>query len=58
MSAYLGFGCRREDRFGQLFGLLETFGQFDAAHAAGGLVILPAAADDVTAGNAFDEDGL
>ena len=58
MRADFGLGGRREDRFGELLAHLETFGKLDAADAAGGAVVLPAAADQVASGDALDQDGL
>ena len=46
-------GRRGEDRLGQLLRLLQAFRQLDAADFAAAPVVLPAAADDVAAGDAF-----
>ena len=51
-------GAGREDGFRQLLGLAQAGGQSDAADGAGGLVILPARADDVAAGDGFDRQRL
>ncbi|MCY1236217.1 hypothetical protein D9M72_488630 [compost metagenome] len=58
MLAHLGLGGRGEDRLGQLLRVLQAGGQFDPAHLAGGLVILPAAAGEVAAHHGFDQDRL
>ena len=58
MRADFGLRGGREDRFGELFGHLEAFGQLHAADGPRRAVVLPAAADQVAAGHAFDEDGL
>ena len=51
-----GFGlrCGRVDGLGQLRAFEQAGGQRDAADRAGALVILPAGADHVAAGDAFD----
>ena len=56
--AHGGLGRGGEDRFGQLFGLAQAVGQGDAADLAGALVVLPAAADQVTAGDRFHRHRL
>ena len=56
--AQVGFRGRREDWLGQFVGLLQAGGQRDAADGAGGLVILPARTDQVTAHHRFDHDRL
>ena len=53
MVAHGGLGRGGEDRLGQLLGLAQAVGQFNAADLAGALVILPAAADEVAAGDGF-----
>src|SRR5690606_9634013 len=53
-----GLGGWGEDRFDQLLCLLQAVGQGDAADPAGALVILPAAADYVTARDALDRHRL
>ena len=58
MRADFSLGCRREDRFGELLTHLEAGRELDAADGARLAVVLPAAADQIAAGNAFDEDGL
>ncbi len=52
------FGAGRENGFGQFLGQLQAVGQFDAADGAGGLVVLPARADDVAAGDGFHRQRL
>ena len=52
--ADLSLGGRGVDRLRQLFGLLQPFGQLDAADLAGLLVAGPAAAGDVAADDALD----
>ena len=56
MHAHFGFGSRGEDGFGKFFRHLETGGKLDAADAARRLIVLPASADDVAAGDAFDQN--
>ncbi|MNV31585.1 hypothetical protein D3C71_1228970 [compost metagenome] len=53
MVANGGLGRGGEDRLGQLLGLAQAVGQLDAADLAGALVVLPAAADQVAAGDRF-----
>src|SRR5699024_12869696 len=50
----LGLRCRREDRRFEAIGLIESGGQSDAAHGAGGFVIGHTGAGVVTASDAFD----
>ena len=56
--AYGRLGRWREDRFGQLFGLFQPVGQGDAADPPGALVVLPAAADQIAAGDGFHRHRL
>ena len=56
MGADFGFGCGRKDRFRKLLGHFEPLGELNAADTARGLVVLPAAADDVAAGNALNQN--
>lgn len=58
MRAELSLRGRREDGFRELFGLAQAGGELDAADFARRLVVLPAAADDVAARNALDENRL
>src|SRR5690606_1244993 len=58
VHAEFGLGRRREERFGQLAGLLQAGRQLDAAQRAGGLVVLPAGTDQVAARHGLDEDRL
>jgi len=59
-SSWSPTGLRRwrEDRLRQLLGLAQAVGQGDAADAAGALVILPAAADEVPARDRFHRNRL
>ena len=56
--ALLGLRRGREERLGQLLGLLQAGGQRDARDRAGGLVVLPAGAGDVAAHDALDRQHL
>jgi len=58
MVAHGGLGRGGEDRLGQLLGLAQAVGQVDAADLAGALVVLPAAADQVAAGDRFHRHRL
>jgi len=58
MVADGGLGRGGEDRFGQLLGLAQAVRQLDAADLAGALVVLPATADQVTAGDRLHRDRL
>ena len=49
-----GLGRRREYWCRQLGGLIQARWQFDAAHAAGLLVFLPARSREIASNNAFD----
>src|SRR3989475_9137136 len=53
MVADGGLGRGGEDRLRQLLGLAQAVGQVDTADLAGALVVLPAAADQVAAGDRF-----
>src|SRR5688572_13155481 len=52
--AHLGLGRRREDRLGELLGLLEPIRELDPTDRAGRPVVLPARPGDVAANDAFD----
>ena len=56
--ADLGLGRGREDRLGQLLGLLQPVRQLDPADRAGGLVVLPARPGDVAAHDALHRHHL
>ena len=58
MAANLGLGGRREDGLGELGGIHQARGQLDAADGAVGLVLLKAAAGQVTADDALDREHL
>ena len=53
MVADFGFGGRSEDGLGQLRGVHETLGQFDAADGALAVVLLQATAGQVSAHDAL-----
>jgi hypothetical protein len=57
-SASFSAWRRREDRVLELGGLLQPLGERDAADGAGGLVVLPAAADQIAAGDGFHRHGF
>ena len=56
--ADVGLRRGREDRLGQLLGLLQARGQRDPRDRSGGLVVLPAGAGDVAADDALDRQHL
>ena len=54
----LGLVGGREQRFRELFGLLQPVGQVNAADLSRGLVVVPAGTDQVTTHNGFDGQRL
>ncbi len=58
MRTGLGLGGGCEDHLGQPVGLLQPFGQRNAAEGAGALVVLPPRADEITAHDRLDRQRL